>query len=108
MKKNISSDPNLIAAFKALSNNTRLQILDWLKQPERHFPGQEVGDVGVVGVCVKLLQSKAGLSQSTVSQYLAELESTGFVIATRQGQWTYYKRNEKGIASLAAHIKHNL
>ncbi len=35
---------NPIIVFKALSNETRLQILHWLKEPEKHFPSQEGGD----------------------------------------------------------------
>jgi DNA-binding transcriptional ArsR family regulator len=29
-----------VEVFKALSNKTRLQILNWLKQPEESFPEQ--------------------------------------------------------------------
>jgi ArsR family transcriptional regulator len=28
-----------VEVFKALSNKTRLQILNWLKTPAEHFPG---------------------------------------------------------------------
>lgn len=108
MNKIIGDDRDLIAVFKALSNNARLQILQWLKEPEKNFPMQDVADVREVGVCVTLIQSKVGLSQSTVSQYLAELQKANLVSVTRIGQWTYYKRNEKGIAALAGHIKRNL
>lgn len=101
-------DRDLIAVFKALSNNARLQILHWLKEPEKHFPRQEAADIHEIGVCVKHIQNKAGLSQSTVSLYLAELQKANLVSVTRLGQWTYYKRNEKGIAALAGHIKRNL
>ncbi len=51
-------------ALKALSNPTRLQILSWLRDPHRHFPLQEAGDPLEVGVCVKDIQQKAGVSQS--------------------------------------------
>ncbi|MEW6682560.1 MAG: metalloregulator ArsR/SmtB family transcription factor [Nitrospirota bacterium] len=98
----------LIAAFKALSNNTRLRILSWLKEPEKHFPRQEAADMREVGVCVKHIQHKVGLSQSTVSLYLTELQEAGLVTVTRLGQWTYYKRDEKGIEALARHIKRSL
>ncbi|MCL7163921.1 helix-turn-helix domain-containing protein, partial [Escherichia coli] len=42
-----------------------------------------------------------GLSQSTVSDYLATLQRAGLVEATRIGSWTYYKRNEATISALA-------
>ena len=62
---------DLLDIFKALSNRTRLDILKGLKDPERHFPPQDEGDVHTVGVCVSSIQEGVGLSQSTVSDYLA-------------------------------------
>jgi DNA-binding transcriptional ArsR family regulator len=54
------------------------------------------------------IQEKAGLSQSTTSQYLAVLENAGLVIPTRLGKWTYYKRNEKAIAAFMKQMKSDL
>jgi ArsR family transcriptional regulator len=86
-----------IAVLKALSNETRLNILGWLKDPKRYFGHQEVGDFQTDGVCVSLIQKKSGLSQSTVSSYLSLLTRAGLVKAKRVGQWTYYRRNEDAI-----------
>src|SRR5215207_8632392 len=86
-----------IEVLKALNNGTRLKILGWLKEPTRHFGRQEVGDFQDDGVCVSLIQKKSGLSQSTVSSYLALLTRAGLIRAKRVGQWTYYRRNEDGI-----------
>jgi ArsR family transcriptional regulator len=91
--------------FKALSNKTRLQILQWLKEPEVHFSGQGHAEFGQVGVCVGLIQQKCGLSQSTVSEYLTALQKAGLLQATRLGQWTYYKRNEQAFAELSRLIE---
>jgi ArsR family transcriptional regulator len=94
---------DLVKIYKALSNETRLQILQWLKEPKKHFsfPGCDMGkenvDMNKVGVCVGLIQYKTGLSQSTVSHFLATLQQAGLVTATRLGQWTYYKREEANI-----------
>ncbi|WP_316737749.1 metalloregulator ArsR/SmtB family transcription factor [Pedobacter aquatilis] len=90
-----------VEIFKALSNKTRLQILNWLKEPEVHFNPQPHADLESVGVCVGQIQNKAGLSQSTISEYLSILQRADLVCATRIGQWTYYKRNKKGIEELA-------
>lgn len=95
----------LIEAFKALSNKKRLKILHWLKNPEANFPPQPIGDFKEDGVCVTIIQEKAGLSQSTISQYLAIMEHAGLVRSKRLGQWTYYSRNERGIARLASLVK---
>jgi ArsR family transcriptional regulator len=98
-----------IEVLKALNNGTRLKILGWLKEPTRNFGRQEVGDFQEDGVCVSLIQQKSGLSQSTVSSYLALLTRAGLVKAKRVGQWTYYRRNEEAIRrfvdGLAATLK---
>ncbi|CUJ18548.1 DNA-binding transcriptional repressor ArsR [Achromobacter xylosoxidans] len=92
---------DLLDVFKALSNRTRLEILKGLKDPVNSFPPQDEGDVHTVGVCVSSIQEGVGLSQSTVSDYLATLQRAGLVEATRIGSWTYYKRNEATIRALA-------
>jgi ArsR family transcriptional regulator len=96
-------DPGLVCALRALSNPTRLQLLLWLRDPERHFRlDGAIADPTRVGVCVSHLRARAGLSQSTVSAYMAELQRAGLVHATRVGKWTHYKRDEQHIAALVA------
>lgn len=92
---------DLLEIFKALSNRTRLDILKRLKDPANSFPPQDEGDVHTVGVCVSSIQEGVGLSQSTVSDYLATLQRAGLVDVQRIGQWTYYKRNVQAISALA-------
>ena len=91
--------------FKALSNKTRLQILQWLKEPENHFAKQDHADFETVGVCVGQIQQKAGLTQSTVSDYLSMLQKAGLLESTRVGQWTYYRRNPVAFEALSDFIK---
>lgn len=93
--------------FKALSNKSRLQILQWLKEPELNFPDQEQYGFDN-GVCVGQIQQKAGLTQSTVSEYLSILLRAGLVDSTRVGQWTYYKRNEAAFQALKTLIENEL
>lgn len=83
---------NILNVLKALSNDKRLKILEWLKHPGKHFISTHC-DVKKDGVCVGLIEQKIGLSQSTVSQYLAQLEQVGLIIMERRGQWTYCKLN---------------
>lgn len=99
----MTTDPH-VAKLKALSNVTRLKILGWLKAPEQHFGHQPVGDFEEDGVCVSLIQKKCGLSQSTVSSYLALLTRAGLVNVKRVGQWTYYSRNEDAIRRFVRHL----
>lgn len=99
---------DLIEICKALSNDTRLSILKWLKEPEENFPPQggclnEPVDLKG-GVCVSSIQAKAGVSQSTVSSYLDMLQRAGLLVSERHGKWTYYRRNEDMIRQLAKFI----
>jgi DNA-binding transcriptional ArsR family regulator len=95
---------NMIAVLKALSNEKRLKILQWLKEPHKHFSSSHC-DVEKDGVCVGLIEEKIGLSQSTVSQYLMLLQQAGLITTERRGQWTFCKRNEKTIKALIAALK---
>ena len=65
---------NTLEIYKALANEIRLNIMEWLKEPEKHFPPQGLhlpdGSTWTGGVCVGSIQEKAGISQSTVSHYL--------------------------------------
>ena len=99
---------DLIEICKALSNETRLNILKWLKAPQENFPPQggclnEPVDLKG-GVCVSSIQAKAGISQSTASQYLDVLQRCGLLLSERHGKWTYFRRNEEAIAELARFV----
>jgi ArsR family transcriptional regulator len=83
--------------LRAIDNDRRLQILDWLKDPESHFPPQTDGDLVDDGVCGVLIAEKLGVSQPTVSEHMRVLVDAGIVDATRIKQWTFYRRNEKAI-----------
>ncbi|MCK2242764.1 MULTISPECIES: helix-turn-helix transcriptional regulator [unclassified Crossiella] len=91
----MTDSAQLVEVFKALANPVRLQLLQWLREPERHFP-----EINEVGVCVSHIQAKIGLAQSTVSAYLASLERAGLVRSTRVGKWTHYQRDEQRISQL--------
>jgi ArsR family transcriptional regulator len=94
--------------FKALANATRLSILEWLRDPERHFSPPDAGAATGVGVCVSDIQRKAGLSPSTASVHLAVLQRAGLVRATRVGQWTYYQRDEAAIRRFTDRVRSDL
>ncbi len=93
-------------AFKALANPMRVQILQWLKDPGSFSPQLEPAEE--VGVCLKHIQARAKVSQSTASQYMAALQAADLVTTTRIGQWRHYKRNEQQIEKLAAFIRQGL
>ncbi|GGS98406.1 ArsR/SmtB family transcription factor [Nonomuraea spiralis] len=108
-ESSLMTDSELSDALRALANPTRLQLLSWLREPERNFSLEgAIADPVEVGVCVTHIQARVGLAQSTVSAYLGELQRAGLVRATRVGKWTHYKRDERRIAQLVATLGHTL
>ena len=91
---------NIEIAFRALASERRLQILDWLKQPKKHFPPQVDGDLVKDGVCGLLIANKLNVSQPTASEHLKVLSQAGFLRAKRIKQWTFYKRDESAIRAI--------
>ena len=83
--------------LRALANERRLQILDWLKHPRKHFRPQVDGDLVEDGVCGVLIAEKLGVSQPTASEHLKILRQAGLLKAKRIKQWTFYKRDEAQI-----------
>src|SRR5258708_21252311 len=83
--------------FRALANPKRLQILEWLKDPERHFPPQSDGDLVEDGVCGLLIARKLRVSHPTASDHLKVLAQAGLIRGKRIKQWTFYKRRETEI-----------
>ena len=91
-------DSNLV--LRALANDRRLQILDWLKHPRSHFPPQVDGDLVKDGVCGVLIARKLRVSQPTASEHLNVLARAGLVRAKRLKQWTFYRRDEAEIKKI--------
>jgi DNA-binding transcriptional ArsR family regulator len=91
---------SVVVAIRALANERRLQILEWLKDPGAHFPRQVDGDLVDDGVCGALIAEKLGLSQPTVSEHLKVLAYAGLVRSKRIKQWTFYRRDEARIAEI--------
>jgi ArsR family transcriptional regulator len=70
------SDPARTAVvFQALSDQTRLAILDLLRDGER---------------CVCELQEALDAAQSRLSFHLKVLKDAGLVSDRREGRWSYY------------------
>ncbi|MFW5434141.1 ArsR/SmtB family transcription factor [Paenibacillus apiarius] len=102
-------EPLLI--YKALSNETRLQIMRWLKNPEDFFDEKPYLQQGLsfkIGVCVGDIQAKAGLAQSVISSYLLTMQKAGLLDSERIGKWTYYRRNEKMIKQFSEYVQKEL
>jgi DNA-binding transcriptional ArsR family regulator len=97
-------DTNLI--HKALANPLRRDILAWLKVPTQAFPEGYV-DFGR-GVPANAIQTRCGLSQSTVSGHIAVLVEAKLLESTRVGQWVFLSRNEDVIRTFAEQVLQHL
>jgi DNA-binding transcriptional ArsR family regulator len=99
----------MVNLFKVLANEYRLEILQVLKNPREHFLLSDIEpEVDTLGVCAGVIQRKMNLSQSTMSTFLTSLVKADLLILTRDGQYTYYKRNENAIKNLSIQIKEEL
>ncbi len=94
--------------FKALAHEKRLAILQWLKEPVKHFPPQIDGDLVKDGVCVIRIAEKLKIAQPTATRHLQILADAGLVIGTRIGKWTFFRRNEDSIAKATEYIAEEL
>ncbi len=96
------NDQDAVAAFKALSDPTRLKILNLLKAK-----GRSCCDLIArtePGLCACDIEAAVGLSQAAVSHHMGLLRRSGLVDGEKRGRWMYYRRNESAIARLADQI----
>jgi DNA-binding transcriptional ArsR family regulator len=91
---------NTSLALRALANDRRLQVLDWLKNPTKHFPPQVDGDLVKDGVCGVMIARKLGVTQPTASEHLKILCQAGLIRPKRIKKWIFYKRDEARIDQL--------
>ncbi|WP_037076249.1 ArsR/SmtB family transcription factor [Neorhizobium vignae] len=92
--------------LKALAHPVRVEFLEWMKEPERHFCDQ--AQPLEMGICAGQFEKRCGLSQSTVSAHLSTLEKARLVKIDRVGQWAFYRRDEKTIAAFLDDLRSTL
>ena len=99
---------DILGMLKALSNGPRLQIMEWLSDPEVSFAGLKEHTCGGIpgwgGACVGTVWEKSGLSQSTVSSYLKSMQQAGLLESRRHEKWTYYRVSEEAVKRLRDYI----
>jgi DNA-binding transcriptional ArsR family regulator len=96
---------DIVIVLKALANERRLQILEWLREPRAHFRPQVDGDLVKDGVCGVLIAEKLGVSPPSLSEHMSILTAAGLVRAKRIKGWTMYKRDEKAITAAKKAIR---
>lgn len=90
----------LADTIRALANKRRLQILEFLEDPQAHFSPQLDGDLVKDGVCGVYIAEKLGVSQPTASEHLKLLTQAGLIRSKRSKQWTFYQRDEPQIRKI--------
>jgi ArsR family transcriptional regulator len=87
------------AAIRALAHPFRRKVLQWLANPDEYFTEAEYAALRAVSV--GMMHARSGLSQSTVSGHLSQLERAGLIKAQKVGQWVFFSRNESAIREVA-------
>jgi ArsR family transcriptional regulator len=82
----VAERDQLAARFKALSDPTRVAIINSLSAADE--------------VCVCNLTATFELSQPTISHHLKILREAGLVESSRRGTWAYYRLVPESIAAL--------
>ena len=98
--------------LKALSSEVRFDLLVWTANPDRYFEhgelvvSEEAGFSG--GVSMVSLQSKAGISQSTLSYHMDVLTKANLVESRLIAKHLYYRANKPVIADFLSFFDHEL
>ncbi len=91
--------PVTLAQLKALSEPTRLHIIDLLCRS----PGPRFGPVQAnePGLCLANLQVRTGVSHALLGHHLRVLRRSGLVKAEHRGRWTIYRARTDALSDLS-------
>jgi len=103
-----STDAALDKALHAIADPTRRRILLALK--EKVTEGRSGGEKSSHGPCLcgGEIEERIRLSQPTISHHMSILTKAGLVEASKQGQWRWYRRNEKAIREVVKTLRGKL
>ena len=102
----MTSPTTLDHTLHAIANPTLRRILQALKQrgpAHNSAPAPER-----IGLCAGDIEERVRLSQPTISHHMAILTKAGLVDAVKQGQWRWYRRNEKALRRLVKSLRTQL
>jgi DNA-binding transcriptional ArsR family regulator len=97
-----ASTSSLDVTLQAIADPTRRRILVVLKRRDRNSAENNSG------MCAGDIEECVQLSQPTISHHMAILTKAGLVDATKQGQWRWYRRNEKALRRLVKSLRAQL
>lgn len=96
-----SNQEALDKALHAIADPTRRRILQALKQ-------SDAGGKHAHRLCAGDIEERVRLSQPTISHHMAILTKAGLVEATKNGQWRWYRRNEKALREVLKTLRGEL
>jgi DNA-binding transcriptional ArsR family regulator len=101
-----ASPTSLDYTLHAIADPTRRRILHALKL---RGPASANAPVpGKASLCAGDIEERVELSQPTISHHMAILTKAGLVDAVKQGQWRWYRRNEKALRRLVKSLRTQL
>lgn len=104
-----SDDSSLDRTLHAIADPTRRRILHALKEGSAGTKASgKAGDGHGSCLCAGDIEERVRLSQPTISHHMAILMRAGLVEAAKQGQWRWYRRNEKAIRQVVKTLRGKL
>jgi DNA-binding transcriptional ArsR family regulator len=97
---------SLDQSLRAISDPARRRILQTLKRPGQPSPSAPVSVRN--GLCAGDIEKRMHLSQPTISHHMAVLIKAGLVEVVKQGQWRWYRRNEKALRAFMKVLRKEL
>ncbi len=89
-----------VELLRALASDKRILVLEWLRDPEAHFPPQADGDLVREGVCSLAIAQKLGVSRVACAQHLRVLHEAGLIRGKKTKRWVFYQRDDDRIAQV--------
>jgi ArsR family transcriptional regulator, arsenate/arsenite/antimonite-responsive transcriptional repressor len=96
------STANLDHFLHAIADPTRRRILQALKENGGNSLGRDTG------LCAFDIEQRVKLAQPTVSHHMRILEKASLVLASREGHWRWYRRNERLLSEMMRYLKKQL
>ena len=102
------TDNSLDRSLHAIADPTRRRILQALKEGAAEAKSEGARPSAGPCLCAGDIEGRMNLSQPTISHHMAILTKAGLVEATKQGQWRWYRRNEKAIRQVVKTLRGKL
>ena len=86
----MSDNKKMAAMFKAFADESRIQILELLRDGER---------------CACMLLEEMKITQPTLSHHMKILCDSGIVVGRKEGKWMHYSISEAGIGDAMSYLE---